>query len=160
MSNKADALNAATKHKRKDFKRKKSGAKEQVAASANNAETFYTALASPSTNIYHVDTVASAILATGAVGSIIGKEVLDRFMKELALTSIRTVDDSNHRVHKFGTNGEPLKRHLSCELPWNAVQTNGECFSFKIVVDFLPGEHPFLLGFPTLKRLTAQIIFD
>jgi hypothetical protein len=73
MSNKADALEAATKRKKKVFKRKKSGAKEQVAASAENTETFYTALASPSTNSYHVDTVTSAILDTGAVGSIIGK---------------------------------------------------------------------------------------
>jgi hypothetical protein len=81
-------------------------------------------------------------------------------MEQLALTTVRTVDDSSHRVHKFGANGEPLKRLFSCELPWNAVQTNGECFSFKIVVDVLPGEHPFLLGFPTLKRMSAQISFD
>jgi hypothetical protein len=73
MSDKADALEAATKRKKKYFKRKKSGAKEQVAAFAENAETIYTALASPSTNSYHVDTVPSAILDTGAVGSIIGK---------------------------------------------------------------------------------------
>jgi hypothetical protein len=108
MSDKADALEAATKRKTKDFKRKKSGAKEQVAASAENAEIFYTALDSPSTNSYHVDTVPRAILDTEAVGSIIGKEVLDRFMEQLALTTVRTVDDSSHRVHKFGTNGEPL----------------------------------------------------
>jgi hypothetical protein len=141
MSDKADALEASTKRKTKDFKRKKSGAKEQVAASAENAETFYTALASPSTNYHNVDTAPSAILDTGAVGSIIGKEVLDRFMEQLALTTVLTVDDSSHRVHKFDTNGEPLKRSFSCELPWNAVQTNGECFSFKIVVDVLPGDH-------------------
>jgi hypothetical protein len=73
MSDKADALEAATKRKKKYFKRKKSGAKEQVAAFAENAETIYTALASLSTNSYHVDTVPSAILDTGAVGSIIGK---------------------------------------------------------------------------------------
>jgi hypothetical protein len=160
MSDKADALEAATKRKTKYFKRKNSDAKEQVAASAKNAETFYTALAFPLTNSYHVDTVPSAILDTGAVGSIIGKEVLYRFMEQLALTTVRTVDDSSHRVHEFGTNGEPLKRLFSCELPWNAVQRNGECFSFKIVVDDLPGEHPFLLGFPTLKRMSAQISFD
>jgi hypothetical protein len=80
-------------------------------------------------------------------------------MEQLGLTTIRTVDDSSPRVHNFGTNGEPLKRLFSCELPWNAVQTNGECFSFKIVVDVSPGEHPFLLGFPTLKRMSVQISF-
>jgi hypothetical protein len=32
--------------------------------------------------------------------------------------------------------------------------------SFNIVVDVLPGEHPFLLGFPTLKRMSGQISFD
>jgi hypothetical protein len=78
-------------------------------------------------------------------------------MEQLALTTVRTVDDSSHIVHKFGANGEPLKRLFSCELPWNAVQTNGEFFPFKIVVDVLPGEHPFLLGFPTLKLMSAQI---
>jgi hypothetical protein len=91
---------------------------------------------------------------------MIGKEVLDRFMEQLALTPVRTVDDSSHRVHKFGTNGEPLKRLFSCELPWSAVQTNEDCFSFKIMVDVFPGEHRFLLGFPTLKRVFAQISFD
>jgi hypothetical protein len=110
MSDKADALEAATKHKAKEFKRKKSGPKEQVAAFAENAEIFFTALASPSTNSYLVDTVPSAVLDTGAVGSIIGKEVLDRIMEQLALTTVRTVDDSSHRVHKFGTNGEPLTK--------------------------------------------------
>jgi hypothetical protein len=160
MSDKADKLEAATNRKKKVFKRKKSGAKEQVAPSAENAETFYTALDFPSTNSYHVDTVPSTIVDTGAVGSIIGKEVLDRFMEQLALTTVRTVDDSSHRVHKCGTNGEPLKRLFSCEVPWNAVQTNGECFSFKIVIDVLPGEHPFLLGFLTLKRMSAQISCD
>jgi hypothetical protein len=82
------------------------------------------------------------------------------FKEQLALAPVRTVDDSSHRVHKFGTNGELLKRLFSCELPWNAVQTNRECFSFKIVVDVLPGEHPFVLGFPTLKRMSAQISSD
>jgi hypothetical protein len=81
-------------------------------------------------------------------------------LEQLALTTVRTVDDSSHRVRKFGTNGGLLKRLFSCELLWNAVQTNGECFSFKIVVDVLPGEQPFLLGFPTLKRMSAQISFD
>jgi hypothetical protein len=99
-------------------------------------------------------------LVTGAVGSIIGNEVLDRFMEQLALTTFRTVDNSSHRVHKFGTNVEPLIRLFSYELPWNAAQTNGECSTFKIVVDVLLGEHPFLLGFPTLKRMSAQISFD
>jgi hypothetical protein len=79
MSDKADELEAATKRKKK-IKRKKSGAKGHVAPSAEKAETFYTDLASPLTNSYHVDTVPSAILDTGAVGSIIGKKVLDRFM--------------------------------------------------------------------------------
>jgi hypothetical protein len=146
MSDKADALKAATKRKTKDFKRKKSGAKEQVPAFAENSETFYTALASPSTNSYHIDTVSSAIWDTGVIGSFIGKEVLDRFMEQLALITVRTVDDSSHRVHKFGTNGEPLKRLFSCEVPWNAVLTNRECISFKIIVDVLPGEHPSCLA--------------
>jgi hypothetical protein len=137
---------------RKIFKRKNSGANEQVAASAENAKTFYTAFSSPSTNFYHFDTVPSAILDTGAVGSIIGKVVLERLMDQLALTTGRTVDNSSHRVHKFGTNGEPLKRLFSCELSWNAVQSNREYFSFKIVVDVLPGEHLLLLGFLKLKR--------
>jgi hypothetical protein len=159
MSDKADALEATVKRKRTQFKRRKASAKEQD-ASVENVETFYTSLASPSTASYHVDNVPSAILDTGAVGSIIGKEVLDRFMEQLALTSVRTVDDSRHRIHKFGTNGEPLQRLFTCELPWKAVQTSGESLPFKIVVDVLPGEHPFLLGFPTLKRMSAQISFD
>jgi hypothetical protein len=57
-----------------------------------------------------------------------------------------------------GTNGEPLKRLFSSELPWNAVQTNGEFFSIKIVIDVLPGEQPFLLGFPTLKRILRRSV--
>jgi hypothetical protein len=44
----------------KESKRKNTGAKAQDAASAENAETFYTALASPSTNSYLVDTVPNA----------------------------------------------------------------------------------------------------
>jgi hypothetical protein len=71
-------------------------------------------------------------------------------MEQLALTTVRTVEDSSHRVQKFGTNGEPLKRLFSCNILLNAAQENGECFSFKTVVDVLPHEHPFLLGFPTL----------
>jgi hypothetical protein len=133
LSEKADALKAATK--RKKNKRKKSGAKEYVAASAEFAETFYTALTSSSTNSYHVGTVPSSILDTGSIGLITGKEVLHRYMEQLALTSVRTVDDSNHRVHNLGTNGEPLKILFSCEFPWNADQTDGECFPFQTGVD-------------------------
>jgi hypothetical protein len=72
MSDKADALEAAIKRKRKQSKRKKGGAKEQI-VSVENDETFYTSLSSPSTTFYHVDTVPSAVLDTEAVGSIIGK---------------------------------------------------------------------------------------
>jgi hypothetical protein len=114
MSDKADALEETVKRKRMQSKRRKACAKEQD-ISVENDETFYASLASPWTTSYHVDAVTSAILDTGAVGSIIGKEVLDRFMEQLALTSVRTVDDSRHRAHKFGTNGEPLQRLLLCE---------------------------------------------
>jgi hypothetical protein len=81
-------------------------------------------------------------------------------MEQLALTSIQTVDDSRHRVHKFDTNGEPLQRLFTCQIPWKAVQTSGESLPFKIFVDVLPDENPFLLGFATLKRMSAQIGFD
>jgi hypothetical protein len=87
MSDKADALEADIKHKRRQSKRKKAGEKEQI-VSVENDETFYTSLVSTTTTSYHSDTVPSAILDTEAVGSIIRKEVLDLFMEQLALTSV------------------------------------------------------------------------
>jgi hypothetical protein len=159
MSDKADALEAAVKRKRRHSKRRKTGAKEQDVC-VENDETFYTSLASPSITSDQVGTVPSAILDTGAVGSILDKEVFDRFMEQLAFTSVRTVDESRHRVHKLGRNDEPLQRLFTCDLPWKAAQAIEESLPFKIVVDILPGEHPLLLGFPTLKRMSTQISLD
>jgi hypothetical protein len=39
------------------------------------------------------------------------------------------------------------------------VDGNGDNHEFNVVVDVLPGPHPFLLGMPTLKMMNAQIIF-
>jgi hypothetical protein len=117
MSDKADEVEAATKRKKKKSSERNLVQKSKLL---------------PLQKTLRHSTLPLLLLRQTPTSSTLFQVAfwIPELLEQLAVT-VRTVEDSSHRVQKFGTNGEPLKRLFSCELPWNAVQTNGECFSFK-----------------------------
>jgi hypothetical protein len=103
--------------------------------------------------------VQSALIDTGAVHTIIGKSTLDNMMKSLNIGKIEKCQPLQV-VHRFGTHGVPIEPEFGVIIPWTANDTQGNAHSFNFRADVLDGNHPFLVGCPTLMAMKSTLIFE
>jgi hypothetical protein len=98
------------------------------------------------------------LIETGAVDSIIGKSTLDSVMKSLNIGKIQK-GQTLQVVHRFGTHGTPIEPEFGVFISWTAEDTQGNAHSFNSRADVSEGDHPFLIGCPTLMAIKSTIIF-
>ena len=103
--------------------------------------------------------VQSALIDTGAVHTIIGKSTLDNMMRSLKIGKIEKCQ-TLQLVHRFGTHGAPIEPEFGVIIPWTANDTQGNAHSFNFRADVLDGDHPFLIGCPTLMAMKSTLIFE
>jgi hypothetical protein len=98
--------------------------------------------------------VKSALIDTGAVHAIIGNSTLDNMMKALNIGKIEKCQPLQV-VHRFSTHGVPIEPEFGVIIPWTANDTQGNAHSFNLRADVLDGDHPFLVGCPTLMAMKS-----
>jgi hypothetical protein len=62
-------------------------------------------------------------------------------------------------VHRFGAHGMPIEPDFGVIIPWVAQDVKGNDHSFFVRADVLDGEHPLLIGYPTLVSMQAILDF-
>jgi hypothetical protein len=120
-------------------------------------ETFFTSFVGVNESYLSTE-YPFAIVDTGAVASMFGKEYLNKIISILSLQKVPIESNKPSTIHKFGIIGEPIEKDFTCRLPWSVKDVEGMIHTFNIVVDVLPGPHPFLSGMPALKKMKAQIV--
>jgi hypothetical protein len=101
----------------------------------------------------------SALIDSGAVHTIIGQSTLDKIMKSYGISRIDKCQPLS-LVHRFGMNGVPIEAEFGAILPWSAQDVKGVEHNFNLRADVLEGDHPFLIGCPTLMALKASLDFE
>jgi hypothetical protein len=147
-------------HIEKDCWKKKKALRESASASSSmpgksQEKSTYVTFLSAQDEV----PVQSALIDTGAVHTIIGKSTLDSMMKSLNIGKIEKCQ-TLQVVHRFGTHGTPIEPEFGVIIPWTAEDTQGNTHSFNFRADVLEGDHPFLIGCPTLMAMKSTIIFE
>jgi hypothetical protein len=99
------------------------------------------------------------LIDTGAVHTIIGKSTLDNMMRSLGMGKIEKCQ-TLQIVHRFVTHGIPIEPEFGVIIPWTAIDNQGKAHSFNFRADVLDGDHPFLIGCPTLMAMKVTLIFE
>ena len=63
-------------------------------------------------------------------------------------------------MHRFGIYGTPLESDFGVIIPWSARDIERKFHTFSIKADVLEGDHPFLIGFPTITSMKASLNFS
>jgi hypothetical protein len=101
----------------------------------------------------------SALIDSGAVHNIVGKSTLDTMMSCLRLAKVEKCQ-TLQMVHRFGAHGTPIEPEFGVIIPWTCNDIEGKSHSFNFRADVLEGDHPFLIGCPTLVAMKAVLHFD
>jgi hypothetical protein len=64
----------------------------------------------------------------------------------------KSIPDPSHRA--------PIEPEFGVIIPWTANDTQGNAHSFNFRADVLDGDHPFLVGCPTLMAMKSTLIFE
>ena len=62
-------------------------------------------------------------------------------------------------VHVFGNHGMPMEPEFGVIIPWKVRDINRTDHDFNLRADVLDGDHPLLIGFPTLVAMKASVDF-
>jgi hypothetical protein len=116
--------------------------------------TYATFLSTPQDDIER-----SALIDSGAVHTIVGLSTLDKIMKSYGISRIEKCQPLS-LVHRFGTNGTPMEPEFGAIIPWAALDTGGAEHEFNLRADVLEGDHPLLIGCPTLINMKASLDFN
>ena len=101
----------------------------------------------------------SGIVDTGAFRTLIGEDTLLAFMSAMNLNSVKVIPGVTPPAHRFGVDGPPISTSFRASLPWQVRTDKDSEIFFNIAVDVLPGQHPLLLGLPTLVSMKAALNF-
>ncbi len=87
-----------------------------------------------------------------------GKDTLDLAMKQLGLDN---VGDASPKLqyHRFGNYEENQKSLFAVLFPFEFKSKDNKTLNFKIHFDVIDGSLPFLIGFPSLKAMGANLNF-
>eukprot|EP00171_Calliarthron_tuberculosum_P023568 IDg23568t1 len=127
--------------------------KTRHSPSYSNRDTFYTFATSVGKS------KQQAIIDSGACASVVGKDTLDIVMKSFGMSSVENTTPSIH-AHRFGNHQEEQKTLFAIRFPLTCQCSNKkEIAKFHIKFDVIPGELPFLIGYPSLKAMKANLNF-
>ena len=103
-----------------------------------------------------LETPHSAIVDTGAVNSIVGKETLDDAMRELGWKSLPngSIRQQNHR---FGDHSDKRKTIANVIVPFHVFTVDNKPIQFNVSFDVIPGKLPFPIGLPSLRAMRANV---
>eukprot|EP00171_Calliarthron_tuberculosum_P005577 IDg5577t1 len=101
-----------------------------------------------------------AIVDSGACASVVGKDTLDIVMKALGISSLEN-SKPTIGAHRFGNHREEQSTLFAVKFPMVCQQSGRQedLVEFQIKFDVIPGHLPFLIGFPALKAMKANLNF-
>lgn len=103
-----------------------------------------------------------ALIDTGAITSIMGKQTLDSFMTTMNISNVPS-QSPNHNSHSFGVDGTPKPVAFTTRIPWtiggHSDKDKNATLKIHFSVDIIDGDCPFILGTPALAKLCATISF-
>jgi hypothetical protein len=127
---------------------------ERTEPDTNRRGTYVTFISMPQD-----DTWRSALIDSGAVHTLVGLSTLEKIMKSCRIERIEKCQPLS-LVHRFGTHGTPMEPEFGAIIPWAALDTNGAEHEFNLRADVLEGDHPLLIGCPTLISMKASLDFN
>jgi hypothetical protein len=144
-------------HNEKDCWKKRKAQKDHSAVFGNQSADVPTFVSFVTSG----DEVLSraGLIDSGAVHTIIGKSTLNDMMAALNISKIEKCQTLSP-VHRFGTHGTPIESDFGLIIPWSARDIEGKFHTFNIRADVLEGDHPFLIGCPTLTSMKASLNFS
>lgn len=97
-----------------------------------------------------------AIVDSGACSSVVGQKTLDAVLSRLGTKNIAKVPvkQTNHR---FGDYKEDFTAICGIQFPFHLKSKDDEEVTFKVHFDVIPGNLPFLIGWPSLRAMRANI---
>lgn len=100
--------------------------------------------------------ILGAVIDSAACSSIVGQKTLDMAMEQ---TGIRSVDDARTKFssHRFGDFEESVNTVCAVLFPFEFTTKRNDKMNFKIHFDVVPGNLPFLIGWPSMKAMKATL---
>eukprot|EP00171_Calliarthron_tuberculosum_P023073 IDg23073t1 len=143
-----------TKQGRNNRNKAKKNSTPRESQYTSQEETFYTFRST------YDKPRARAIIDSGACTSVVGKETLDKAMKELNITNLQDLKPAQ-AFHRFGDNNEKLQTLFAVRFPLICERANneGKSVKFHIKFDVIEGDLPFLIGLPSLRAMKACLNF-
>jgi hypothetical protein len=99
----------------------------------------------------------SALIDSGAVFLVIGSEMLENVMQAYGIPKIENV--SPFCGPQFWSNGTPIETKFGAIIPWAVRDTKKNVVLIQPLADLIPGNHPLLIGCPTLFAMEATLSF-
>ena len=138
-----------------------SGSEQSTSTSAREDLTFFMPWSAHTANTVHKQGLL-ALIDTGAITSIMGKQTLNSFMTIMNITNVPT-QSSSHTSHSFGVDGSPKPVLFSTRIPWtiggSSKDSKSAAVNIHFSVDIIEGDCPFIIGTPALSKLCATISF-
>jgi hypothetical protein len=100
----------------------------------------------------------SGLIDSGAVHTLIWRSTLDTIMSSLRMEKVDKCPPLT-LVHRFGAHGTPIEPDFGVIIPWVARDIKENDHSVFFRADVLDGEHPLLIGCPTLVSMQAILDF-
>jgi hypothetical protein len=140
------------------WKKRKDSGQKQMKENTDDAvgpckNTYFTYLSDQSEQFQR-----SGLIDLGTVHTVVGKSTLDGIMKFYNITRIEKCPPLS-LAHRFGNYREPMEPEFGAIIPWTARDNKGKDHCFNLRADVLDGEHPLLIGCPTLIAMEASLDF-
>jgi hypothetical protein len=103
--------------------------------------------------------IRAGLIDSGAAHNIVGRNTLDIIMGSLGMSRAEKCQPQSP-IHRFGAHGASIEPDFGIIIPWDAKDMNGQTHSFNLRADVLEGDHPLLIGCPTLVSMKASLDFD
>lgn len=126
--------------KKRDQARKYTGRRAQGGPSNDSdggMQVFYTYNTGAKDN-------CRALIDSGACGSVVGKETLDKAMNDLDLTSIENCTPKKE-YHRFGNHAEQQKAICAVAFPFNCATDGNKFANFKVQFNVIAGNLSFVI---------------
>ena len=85
-----------------------------------------------------------------------GQETLDKAVKQLVIFELPDAQAKQLR-HRFGDTDQEILTACAVLFPFQSKGKNGEHITFQVHFDVVPGKLPFLVGWPSLCAMKANI---
>jgi len=97
-----------------------------------------------------------AIVDSGACSSVVGQDTLNAAMRQVGISEVPNAQ-VKQVDHRFGDSEEETKSACAILFPFSHKSVKGYITRFQVHFDVIPGSLPFLIGWPSLKAMRANI---